>query len=197
LRTTRPTSPLKWEIRSPSSSGPKTIPSASPPSPLPAVCWAPLPAPRASTLACDYYLPLAMTVGHPIDQSRFFSTPVAAGNTSFPTYTITVNDTNPVWAYCRQTVSFFTAISWTSTYPCALYSQTPSSHCGAGMVFAANAVESSSKSFEAFTALAKQLNGTTASSNGTNTTTPNTASAAAGQSAVVLVAVALSVVALL
>ena len=37
--------------------------------------------------------------------------------TGFPTYTVTVNDTNPIWAYCRQLT-----------------------HCGQGMVFAANAV---------------------------------------------------------
>jgi len=63
--------------------------------------------------------------------------PVAADATTFPTYTVQVNNTTPIWAFCRQT-----------------------GHCGQGMVFAANAVESSSKSFETFQALAKQLNGT-------------------------------------
>jgi len=48
-----------------------------------------------------------------------------------------VNDTAPIWAYCRQ-----------------------SGHCGQGMVFAVNANESSAKSFEAFQGLAKQLNST-------------------------------------
>jgi plastocyanin len=28
--------------------------------------------------------------------------PVADGATTFPTYTVQVNDTNPIWAYCRQ-----------------------------------------------------------------------------------------------
>lgn len=37
----------------------------------------------------------------------------------FPNYTITVNDTNPIWAYCAQTV--------------------PRSYCSFGMVFSANA----------------------------------------------------------
>jgi plastocyanin len=58
--------------------------------------------------------------------------------TGFPTFTITVNDTTPIWAYCRQV-----------------------NHCGQGMVFAVNAVESGPKNFAAFQALAKQLNGTT------------------------------------
>ncbi|KZT74758.1 hypothetical protein DAEQUDRAFT_760778 [Daedalea quercina L-15889] len=39
---------------------------------------------------------------------------------NFPTYTITVNDTNPIWVYCRQA------------------DDTPKSHCGNGMVFAVN-----------------------------------------------------------
>jgi len=70
--------------------------------------------------------------------------PVADGTTNFPTYTIQVNDTNPIWAYCRQ-----------------------ANHCGQGMVFSANAVESGPKNFAAFQALAKKLNGTS------STTTPS------------------------
>lgn len=62
---------------------------------------------------------------------------VAADASAFPTYNITVNDTAPIWAYCRQ-----------------------ANHCGGGMVFAINAVESGNKSFAAFQALAKQINGT-------------------------------------
>lgn len=50
-----------------------------------------------------------------------FSQPVAANQTdNLPTYTITVNDTAPIWVYCRQAAN------------------TPASHCGAGMVFAVN-----------------------------------------------------------
>ncbi|KAI0082171.1 hypothetical protein K474DRAFT_833541 [Panus rudis PR-1116 ss-1] len=70
--------------------------------------------------------------------------PVADGATDFPTYTVTVNDTNPVWVYCRQ------------------HKPDGSSHCGAGMVFAINSVESSPRNFAAFKQLAITLNGTNA-----------------------------------
>jgi plastocyanin len=63
--------------------------------------------------------------------------PVAADATTFPNYTISVNDTNPIWAYCRQT-----------------------GHCGSGMVFSVNAVESGPNNFAAFQAAAKVQNGT-------------------------------------
>ncbi|EIW85455.1 Cupredoxin [Coniophora puteana RWD-64-598 SS2] len=69
--------------------------------------------------------------------------PVANGTTTFPTYTVQVNDTKPIWVYCRQT-----------------------GHCGMGMVFSVNAVESSANNFEAFQALAMQLNGTGSSTTG-------------------------------
>ncbi|KAI9460898.1 hypothetical protein BJY52DRAFT_1185730 [Lactarius psammicola] len=63
---------------------------------------------------------------HSVTQSTFASpcapisggfdsgfTPVAVGTTSnFPTFNITVNDTNPIWVYCRQGEN------------------TPASHCG-------------------------------------------------------------------
>jgi hypothetical protein len=86
----------------------------------------------------------------------FDSMPVAANATTFPTYTIQVNDSTPIWAYCRQTA-----------------------HCGEGMVFAANAVESGPNNFEAFQALAEHINGTSSSSNSTSSTagTPNGAGA--------------------
>jgi len=66
--------------------------------------------------------------------------PVAPDATTFPTFTIQVNDTAPIWVYCRQT-----------------------GHCGQGMVFSANADECSPQSFEAFQALAIKLNGTATS----------------------------------
>jgi hypothetical protein len=72
--------------------------------------------------------------------SNFF--PVADNATDFPTWNFTVTDTSPVWAYCRQTV--------------------PTSHCGAGMVFAINAVDASPRNFTAFQNVAKALNGTSA-----------------------------------
>jgi hypothetical protein len=59
--------------------------------------------------------------------------------------TVQVNDSSPIWAYCRQV-----------------------EHCGEGMVFAANANESSANTFEAFEAKAKQTNGTGSSSNSTS-----------------------------
>jgi len=72
--------------------------------------------------------------------------PVGSDTTDFPTYSITINDTAPIWAYCAQT-----------------------NHCGSGMVFAVNSDESSNRSFAAFQSLAKTLNGTTSS----NSTSPN------------------------
>lgn len=71
--------------------------------------------------------------------------PVAADATEFPTYSLVINDTAPIWAYCGQ-----------------------GNHCGAGMVFAINSDESSGRNFAAFQSLAKTLNGTTSS----NSTTP-------------------------
>ncbi|KAI0068418.1 hypothetical protein BV25DRAFT_1793298 [Artomyces pyxidatus] len=76
--------------------------------------------------------------------------PVAANATAFPTFNVTVNDTAPIWVFCRQT-----------------------GHCGQGMVFAVNSVESSARNFEAFKALAIQLNGT---SNATSTSTSSSSS---------------------
>lgn len=65
--------------------------------------------------------------------------PVSADATEFPTYTVTVNDTAPIWAYCRQ-----------------------GPHCGLGMVFSVNADEASERNHEAFVTLAKTINGTAA-----------------------------------
>lgn len=67
--------------------------------------------------------------------------PVSNTTTSdFPTFEITVNDTNPIWGYCRQQAANF-------------------SHCGVGMVFSINANPFSDKSFEAFQLNAVHLNG--------------------------------------
>lgn len=75
-------------------------------------------------------------------------------NATLPTFNITVNDTAPIWAYCRQ--------------------KTPASHCGAGMVFAINSNEQSARNFSAFQSLAEQLNGTAS----TNASTTGSSSAA-------------------
>jgi len=77
--------------------------------------------------------------------------PVAADATTFPTYTIQVNNTSSIWAFCKQT--------------------NPMSHCGAGMVFSVNAVASGSNNFAAFQEKAIQINGTQ---------TKNSTNAAAG-----------------
>ncbi|KAI0811207.1 hypothetical protein BC629DRAFT_1479616 [Irpex lacteus] len=64
--------------------------------------------------------------------------PVSDDVTSnFPTFKVTVNDSSPIWAFCRQ-----------------------ANHCGQGMVFSVNAVESGPNNFGAFQAKAMQLNGT-------------------------------------
>jgi plastocyanin len=63
--------------------------------------------------------------------------PVADNVTEFPTWNYTVNDTSPVWAYCKQ-----------------------DKHCGQGMVLSINSDESSGRSFQAFQNVAKALNGT-------------------------------------
>jgi len=66
---------------------------------------------------------------------------------------LTVNDTNPVWFYCRQTV--------------------PVSHCAMGMVFAIN--PTANKTFAAFQSNAKATN---ASSNSTTTSSSSSGSSA-------------------
>ena len=78
--------------------------------------------------------------------------PASANATTFPTYTVQVNDTSPIWAYCRQI-----------------------GHCAGGMVFSANANESSANTFEAFEARAKQ--------SGSNTSTPSGSSGSSSSSA--------------
>jgi plastocyanin len=83
--------------------------------------------------------------------SGFFA--VAANATEFPTWTLTVNDTAPIWAYCGQTA--------------------PVSHCGKGMVFAINAVNGSARDFSAFQALAEQLNGTATNASTSGSASPS------------------------
>ncbi|KAJ3756058.1 Cupredoxin [Lentinula raphanica] len=84
---------------------------------------------------------------HSVVQSSFSDpcTPLADGfnlgfhpvdaNTTGPTLSITINNTTPIWGYCAQT--------------------NPVSHCGSGMVFSINAVESGPNNFAAFLALAE------------------------------------------
>jgi len=77
--------------------------------------------------------------------SGFF--PVAANATQFPSWNYTVQDTKPVWAYCRHV-----------------------GHCQSGMVFAINAVENSPNNFTAFVNNAK-LSATSATSASTPSST--------------------------
>lgn len=89
---------------------------------------------------------------HTVTQSSF-SDPCSpiAGGTGFdsgyqavtaglarPKYEITINGTEPVWAYCAQGAG---------------------AHCQAGMVFAVNAPDSGERTFSAFEALAKSSQG--------------------------------------
>jgi plastocyanin len=96
-------------------------------------------------------LTLTSTSGQVGFDSGFMA--VADGATTFPTYTIQVNDTSPIWVYCKQT-----------------------GHCGQGMVFSVNAVESGPNNFGAFQEKAKQQNGSGAStsSSGAPSATPST-----------------------
>jgi len=71
--------------------------------------------------------------------------PVAEGVTEFPTWSMVVNDTAPIWAYCRQ--------------------PNPQSHCGSGMVFAINSDEQGERNFAAFQGVAQAINGTAAAAN--------------------------------
>jgi plastocyanin len=92
--------------------------------------------------------------------------PVAANQTdNFPTYTITVNDTKPIWAYCKQGVN------------------TAASHCGKGMIFSVNCgPDGAPNSFQTFKAEALAIGSSlaaaaaTASPSGSATTAPAAAS---------------------
>ena len=62
--------------------------------------------------------------------------PVSPGQTDLPTFEITVNDTNPIWGYCRQT------------------NPPNKTHCQSGMVFAVNAPDSGN-TFDKFLSMAE------------------------------------------
>ncbi|KAI0094609.1 hypothetical protein BDY19DRAFT_913727 [Irpex rosettiformis] len=94
--------------------------------------------------------PIINADGTPALDSGFM--PVAANSTDIPTWTITVNDTNPLWFFCGQT-----------------------GHCGKGMVFAVNPVQSSARNFSAFQTLAQVVNGTN-STGAASTNTPTNSS---------------------
>jgi plastocyanin len=81
-------------------------------------------------------------------KTDFFA--VDDGATTFPTWRLTVNDTTPVWVYCRQ--------------------KSPKSHCGAGMVFAINSADDTQKSFTAFQKLAEQQGSSNTTASGATST---------------------------
>lgn len=86
--------------------------------------------------------------------------PVGANvTTGFPTWNVTVNDTNPLWFYCKQ------------------HNPDGSSHCGHGMVFAVNPVQTSARNFTAFQLLAQNLNGTNTSTTSSSSSSGSAPSA--------------------
>jgi plastocyanin len=93
-------------------------------------------------------LPAINSDGAPVLTSGFV--PVSPNTTDFPSWNITVNTTDPLWFFCEQV-----------------------GHCGKGMVFAVNPVQSSPRNFSAFQSLAQSENGTntTSSSSAPNSTT--------------------------
>lgn len=103
--------------------------------------------------------PIINADGTPTLDSGFM--PVAANSSDVPTWTITVNDTKPLWFFCGQT-----------------------GHCGKGMVFAVNPVQSSARNFSAFQNLAQVVNGTNSTgaastpSNSSSSTSPSSSDSA-------------------
>jgi plastocyanin len=89
-------------------------------------------------------------------KAQFF--PITADDTSFPTITLQVNESTPIWFYCPQT--------------------NPVVHCEKGMVGAVNPTVN--KTFEAFQQTALALGGTT--TNGTATPGTNSPGTSTGNS---------------
>jgi len=100
--------------------------------------------------------------------------PVGDSATNFPTFTVPVNDTKPIWVYCAQ-----------------------ANHCSSGMVFAVNA-PSSGNTFDAFRANAmgsgSSSNNVGPSSTGAGTPAPTSSNAAAAGRIGVHSAIGLSVI---
>jgi plastocyanin len=80
--------------------------------------------------------------------------PVGDTATEFPTYTVSVNDTKPVWVYCAQ-----------------------ANHCSSGMVFAVNAA-TTGNTFEAFRAKAMGASSSSVPPNNANPSSTRTGSPA-------------------
>ncbi|KAI9056911.1 hypothetical protein FKP32DRAFT_1762888 [Trametes sanguinea] len=86
--------------------------------------------------------------------------PVIANSSDFPSFTVKINDTAPIWVFCKQT--------------------NPASHCAAGMVFSANAIESGPNNFAAFKA--KAMSTGSSSSSGSSASPSGTSNKANGAS---------------
>lgn len=127
--------------------------------------------------------------------------PVAADATEFPTFNVTVNDTAPTWFYVRS-ASYHSLLTRELTRyrmtQCKQHFPNGTSHCGAGMVFAINAVADSNRSFAAFQELAIQLNGTgsgSASGSGSGASPSSTQPSGAGSAYAINALVGLGTVA--
>ncbi|KAH9963403.1 hypothetical protein BGW80DRAFT_1463281 [Lactifluus volemus] len=138
----------------------------------------------SSNLAVSAY-PTTSGKNHSVTQSSFANPcthlnngfdagfhPVAnASSWDLPTFSITVNDTQPVWVYCRQAEN------------------TAGSHCGKGMVFGLNpGAEGSNNSFSLFQQAALKIgqqlvaSASSASVASTSSATHTTTQAAASSS---------------
>lgn len=93
--------------------------------------------------------------------------PVTAGDLIPQLFNITVSDTAPIWV--RYTLILAISRQLTLSVPLQVYCRqsNPMSHCGAGMVFSVNAVETGANNFNNFQAKAMQQNGSTNSTTAT------------------------------
>ena len=82
--------------------------------------------------------------------------PVAANATEFPGFSITINDTKPIWVYVRILVYvLFVTILIMKHLKCR--QTNPVDHCGSGMVGAINAPTSGANTFANYQAAAEKL----------------------------------------
>ncbi|OSC96370.1 hypothetical protein PYCCODRAFT_1379319 [Trametes coccinea BRFM310] len=82
--------------------------------------------------------------------------PVIANSSDFPSFTVKINDTAPIWVFCKQI--------------------NPASHCAAGMVFSANAIESGPNNFAAFKAKAMSTGSSSSGSSSGSSAAPSSTS---------------------
>jgi plastocyanin len=106
----------------------------------------------------------AVTAGIPGFDSGFM--PFATGGSSNPVFNLTINDTTPIWGYCKQAAN------------------TANSHCGKGMVFSINSDESGARNYSAFQGLAEAINGTGASASGSASSSGASAAPSSGATTV-------------